>query len=125
MISYIKINKADTVGILNSSLCIIHCVATPLLLSFGSGFLSNPFLEYLFLIIAFISIYKTTNAVTNRKIVMLLWVAFWGFLFSTLFEDEYSWLQYSSYFFALLIIIGHILNIRHCKKCSVKTENES
>ena len=124
MISFIKNYKADTIGIINSSICVIHCIATPLLLAFGVGFMANPFFKYLFLIIAFLSIFKTTQALTSGKIATLLWVSFWGFSFSTLLEDEYTWLQYSSYCFALLIIIGHIINIRHCKKCSLKTENE-
>lgn len=118
MINITKINKADIVGILSSSICLVHCIATPLLITFGAGLLTNPFIKYLFLIISFVSIFKPTKKITHTKIALLLWISFWGFLFSTLFQEEYNWLHYSGYFFAILIIIGHILNIKHCKQCS-------
>jgi len=113
-----KINKADLIGILSSSICLVHCLATPLLIAFGAGFITNPFFKYLFLIISFVSIFKATENITSKKISLLLWISFWGFLFSTLFQEEYEWLHYTGYLFALLIIIGHVLNIRYCKHCS-------
>ncbi|MEY3416892.1 MAG: hypothetical protein RL711_897 [Bacteroidota bacterium] len=120
-----KINKADLIGILSSSICLVHCVATPLLIAFGAGFITNPFFKYLFLIISFVSIFKATENITSKKISLLLWISFWGFLFSTLFQEEYEWLHYSGYLFAILIIIGHILNIKHCSECSKQNENEN
>jgi len=120
-----KINKADLIGILSSSICLVHCVATPLLIAFGAGFITNQFFTYLFLIISFVSIFKATENITSKKISLLLWISFWGFLFSTLFQEEYEWLHYSGYLFASLIIIGHILNIKHCRECSKLNENEN
>ena len=120
-----KINKADLIGILSSSICLVHCVATPLLIAFGAGFITNPFFKYLFLIISFVSIFKATENITSKKISLLLWISFWGFLFSTLFQEESEWLHYSGYLFAILIIIGHILNIKHCRECSKQNENEN
>jgi len=117
MINATKINKADIIGVLSSSICLVHCIATPLLIAFGAGFLTNPFFKYLFLFISFIAIFKATEKITHSKIALLLWVSFCGFLFSTLFQEKYHWLHYSGYLFALLIITGHILNIIHCKKC--------
>ena len=125
MISFSKINKADFIGIISSTLCLMHCIATPLLIAFGAGFITNPFFKYLFLIISFLSIFKATENITSKKISLLLWISFWGFLFSTLFQEEYEWLHYSGYLFAILIIIGHILNIKHCRECSKQNENEN
>ena len=120
-----KINKADLIGILSSSICLVHCVATPLLIAFRAGFITNPLFKYLFLIISFVSIFKATENITSKKISLLLWISFWGFLFSTLFQEEYEWFHYSGYSFAILIIIGHILNIKHCRECSKLNENEN
>ena len=120
-----KINQADLIGILSSSICLVHCLATPLLIAFGAGFITNPFFKYLFLIISFVSIFKATENITRRKISLLLWISFWGFSFSTLFQEEYEWMHYSGYLFAILIIIGHILNIKHCRECSKLNENEN
>lgn len=45
-----KINKADLIGIASSTICLVHCIATPLLIAFGAGFITNPVFKYLFLI---------------------------------------------------------------------------
>lgn len=117
--------KADIAGILSSSFCLVHCVATPFLVSFGAGFLTNPFFRYLFLTISFVSIFKATKNLSSRKIALLLWISFLGFLFCTLFQEAYEWLHYPGYLFAILIIIGHLLNIKHCSECSKQSENEN
>jgi hypothetical protein len=125
MINLFKIYKADLIGILSTSICLMHCIATPILIAFGADFITNPFFKYLFLIISFVSIFKATENVTSTKIALLVWVAFWGFLFSTLFQEEYYWLHYSGYFFAILIIVGHILNIEHCRQCVNHNHNQN
>jgi hypothetical protein len=116
-----KYKKADLIGILSSSICLVHCITTPLLVIYGISFLTNPVFKYFFLIISFVSIFKATENSTNYKISILLWLSFFGFLFSTMFHEEYHWLDYCEYLFAVLIIIGHILNIKHCKNC--KSDN--
>jgi len=89
MINTFNINKADLTGILSSSICLVHCIATPLLIAFGAGFMTNPFFKYLFLIISFAAVFKATEKVTHTKIALFLWVSFLGFLLSTLFQEEY------------------------------------
>jgi len=118
MINSTKINKADIIGILSSSICLVHCIATPILIVCTDSCCENPVLKCLFIVISFISIFKATEKITHTKIALLLWISFLGFLFSTLFQEEYNLLHYSGYFFAILIIIGHILNIKYCKQCS-------
>ncbi|MCA4900050.1 MAG: MerC domain-containing protein [Bacteroidota bacterium] len=125
MISASKINKADLIGILSSSLCLVHCIAMPFLIAFGAGFITNPIFKYLFLIISFLSIFKATENINNTKISLLLLVSFWGFLFSNLFEEDFRWLEYTGYFFGILTIIGHLLNMKYCKHCSNHNEDES
>jgi MerC mercury resistance protein len=125
MIKRIKFNKADLIGIISSSICLVHCLATPLLIGLGMGFISNPFFKYSFLVISFVSIYKATENISNKKIISLLWVSFLGFLFSSILQEEHHWLHYSEYLFALLIILGHILNIRYCRSCVKQDKNEN
>ncbi len=125
MVKTSKINKADIIGILSSSICLVHCIATPFLIIYGIGFMTNPIFKYLFLILSFVSIFKATENVQHTKIAALLWVSFWGFLFSNLFHEEYHWLDYFEYLFAGLIIIGHILNIKYCKQCPQKAKYEN
>jgi hypothetical protein len=120
-----KYNFADLIGIVSASICLVHCIATPLLIVFGAAFITNPAFKYLFLIISFASIFKATENVTSTKITVLFWVAFWGFLLSILFQEEYEWLHYTSYLFTILIIVGHILNMKHCNECSKQNDNEN
>lgn len=125
MINTKKYNYADFVGIASSSICLVHCIATPILIVCTKNCCDeNPVLKYTFLIVAFISIFKTTENATKTKTALLLWVSFWGFLFSTLFQEEYNWLHYLAYFFSASIIVGHILNIKYCKQCKNNNCNE-
>lgn len=118
-----KYNKSiytDSIGIISSTLCLVHCIATPLLIALGFGYFSTPFITYIFLIIAFIAIYKTTKNNKHIKNSSFLWTSFWGFVFSNLLKEEFEFLHYFEYFFGFLIIIGHINNIRICKKCNTE-----
>jgi len=118
MNKWLKISWSDFIGILSSSLCLIHCLATPILITVGIGFLDNHLTTYFFLVISFLSIYKATQNCKKPKISFLLWGSFFGFLFSTLLHQYFEWLHTLSYLFAIAIIYGHILNIKHCKSCN-------
>jgi hypothetical protein len=111
---------ADYIGIVGTSICFVHCIATPLLITIGASFFTSAIFKYCFLIIAFVSIFKATEKTTSLKIGLLLWFAFWGFTFSILFEEYHHWLHYTSYCFSILIITGHCLNIKHCNQCNGK-----
>lgn len=117
MINSEKYNRADAIGIGISSLCLLHCIATPVLIALGAAFFTQPAVTYLFLATSFTAVFKATEYSTNTKITLLLWISFWGFMFSILFEEEYFLLHYTTYFFSVLVILGHILNIKHCKSC--------
>lgn len=119
-----KINKADLIGILSSSICLVHCVATPLLVLFSVNIFTNPAFDLLFLFVALGSIFKATQNTSNIKIALLLWFSFVGFMIATLFHDFFEWLHYLGYLFALLLIIGHLLNIKNCNKCSSNNDNK-
>ena len=110
MNSAYKINKADFIGVLSSSVCLVHCLATPLLIAFGAGVISSPLVKYLFLIFSFSAVISTTKHQKFTKIAILLWISFLGFLFSNLLQEHYHYLHYTGCFFAILLIIGHLLN---------------
>jgi len=56
--SYIKYSKADIVGIIASSICIIHCVLTPLIVIVFSEVIKEKYelLNYFFLLISLVSV---------------------------------------------------------------------
>jgi hypothetical protein len=89
----------------------------PLLLAVGLSVASEPAVSYLFLVISFFSVYRATRHTTAMRIALLLWGAFWGLFFSTLFHEEYPFLHFAMYVFAVSLIAGHVLNIRYCRSC--------
>jgi hypothetical protein len=116
MIQTKKIYWADKLGAISAFLCIIHCLAVPTLLALGISFLGNPIVAFLFIIIAFISIYKATNGKLTKGINVFLWVAFIGFVISILLEERAEIFEYGMFLFSTLIIFGHFYNIRNCLK---------
>jgi len=111
-----KIKLADFIGITSASVCMVHCVATPLLITLGVGFFTEPIIKYLFLFIAFISIYKATENLNSPKLIFFLWASFGGFLLSTVLHEHHEFFEYAGYLFSILVILAHILNIQHYKK---------
>jgi membrane-associated HD superfamily phosphohydrolase len=109
-----KIYWADKLGATSAFICIIHCLTVPTFLALGIGFLSNPIITFLFISIAFISIYKTTKGNFSKGISIFLWVAFTGFLISTLLEERAEIFEYTMFIFSSLIILGHFYNMRYC-----------
>jgi hypothetical protein len=116
MIQTNKIYWADKLGAISAFICIIHCLAVPTFLAMGIGFLSNPIIAFLFIIIAFFSIYKATKGKFSKGINVFLWVAFIGFVISILLEERAEIFEYGMFIFSILIIVGHIYNMRNCLK---------
>ncbi|WP_188374539.1 MerC domain-containing protein [Winogradskyella haliclonae] len=116
MITTKKIYWADKLGIASALLCIVHCLAAPLLMTIGVGFLNNPVIAILFILIAFVSIYKTTKRKFFKGVSILLWMAFTGFVMSIMLEERAEIFEFTMYISSLCIIIGHLYNIKHCPK---------
>lgn len=111
-----KIYWADKLGAISAFLCIIHCLAIPAFLALGVSFLNNPIIAFLFVLTAFISIYNTTKGKFTKGISLYLWFSFIGFVGSIIFEERAEIFEYTMFIFSLLIILGHLYNIRNCLK---------
>ncbi|MBF8151144.1 MerC domain-containing protein [Winogradskyella sp. F6397] len=116
MIQTKQINWADKLGAFSALLCIVHCLAVPALLTMGMGFISNPIIAYLFIFIAFFSIYKATNGRFLKPVSIFLWLAFTGFVISMLLEDQAEVFEYTMFLSSGLIILGHLYNMKYCSK---------
>ncbi|HHP7242647.1 MAG TPA: MerC family mercury resistance protein [Cyclobacteriaceae bacterium] len=104
---------ADKLVAVSAFLCIIHCLAVPTLLALGLGFLGNPIISYLFITIAFISIFNATkNKVLEGKSIFL-WSAFVGFVLSLFFEEKSKLFEYGTYLFSIAIIVGHLMRMKY------------
>ena len=68
--------KPDSIGVIASTLCLIHCIATPLIFIAQSCSITHynsvptwwGYIDYLFLIISFFAVYRST------KITSLKWI---------------------------------------------------
>lgn len=114
-------NKADYIGILGSALCIVHCVAMPVL-ALGSslghehhahiGFLS---LDYFFILVNAVAVYFATRDHKSVFVKVLLWSALLIFAVSLVFEERHIIFQWLGYFGSALLIIGHLINLYLCQ----------
>lgn len=126
------LNKPDTLGAFASTLCMLHCLATPFIFiahtcSLG-GCASAPAwwrsLDYLFLIISFFAVYRSTKVTTKKIMKPMLWIS-WIALFITVMNEKINWLPLSEnvmYVVAFTLVALHLFNLSFCQckidKCS-------
>lgn len=120
----LKINS-DLIGVCASTLCTIHCLATPFL------FLATActktccsgaptwwlWIDYAFLLISFFAVYRSTKTTTKSWIKPTLWFA-WSALFAFIFLEQNTELHLSNYYkysAASLLTIVHIYNLKYCQ----------
>lgn len=115
-------SSIDTVGILASSICAIHCLLLPMILSMsafgGFVFLNNPVLENIFLATsAFVAIGSLlTSYIRHHRKFTAIGILLFGFLFIGLsrfvagFNE--SLLTSSG---AAMVALAHYVNFRLCK----------
>jgi len=111
-----KIYWAYKLGAISAFLCIVHCLTVLILLTLGIGFISNPIIAYLLITIAFVSIYKTINGRFLEPISIFLWLAFIGFFISMQLEAQAEVFDYTMFLFSTFIILGHVYNMKYCRK---------
>ena len=126
----ISLRKPDTIGAIVSTLCVVHCLLTPLLFVAQSYTATHsheaPFwwknLDYLFILISVIAVYESTKKSTNKLIKAGLWMS-WIMLFLLILNEKLVWIELDeiiTYCVALTLSMLHIYNLNSCQ---CKTEN--
>ena len=126
----ISLRKPDTIGAIVSTLCVVHCLLTPLLFVAQSYTATHsheaPFwwknLDYLFILISIIAVYESTKKSTNKLIKAGLWMS-WIILFLLILNEKLVWIELDeiiTYSVALTLSILHIYNLNYCQ---CETEN--
>ena len=121
----LSLKKPDTIGAIASSLCVIHCLMTPLLFavqSYSSVHLNTaPLwwknLDFLFLTISVFAVYRSTKNSTNTKVKYALWLS-WTLLFLLIVNEKTAWkdlAEVTTYIAALVLAIFHIYNLNYCQ----------
>ena len=122
--------KTDKFGIIASILCMIHCIATPFLFlaksCSASCCESSPAwwtsIDYLFLLISFFAIYKSSMNTSKTWVKYAMWIS-WIFLFAILSNETFHFFplfEYAIYFPAMMLVIFHTYNLKYCQ-CNTET----
>tara|TARA_B110000971_G_C19853323_1_gene428186 strand:+ start:356 stop:763 length:408 start_codon:yes stop_codon:yes gene_type:complete len=120
----LKINS-DLIGASASTLCTIHCLATPFIFLASSCSKSccsgAPswwlWLDYCFLIISFFAVYSSTKSTSKLWIKPALWASYLG-LFTFIFIEHNTQLYLSDFYkysAALTLATLHIYNLKYCQ----------
>lgn len=125
--------KSDILGTFASSLCLIHCIATPFLFIAQAGSVTccdGPpewwkFMDYFFLAVSFFAIYWTTKTTTIKWMTPMLWLS-WSVLAAIILNEKLELFHLPEaviYVPAITLVVLHLYNRKHCKcttdKCCV------
>ncbi|MCR1024280.1 MerC domain-containing protein [Cellulophaga baltica] len=125
--------KSDILGTLASTLCLLHCVATPFLFLAQAGsaaFTHSPptwwkFMDYFFLALSFIAIQWTAKTTTIKWLVTMLWLSLLA-LAAILLNEKLKLIALPEaviYIPAIALAMLHLYNRKYCKcnadKCCV------
>lgn len=111
--------KADYIGIAGSVLCLIHCLAAPVLVmtsnllrddTLRAGFLS---LDYVFIAVNIIAVYFATRHHSSSIIRTALWSFLLLFAIGLILEDVSPAFEYIAYAASAGLVISHLVNLRH------------
>ena len=126
----ISLRKPETIGAIVSTLCVVHCLLTPLLFVAQSYTATHSHearfwwknLDYLFILISIIAVYESTKKSTNKLIKAGLWMS-WIMLFLLILNEKLVWIELDeiiTYCVALTLSMLHIYNLNYCQ---CETEN--
>ena len=116
----------DTVGAINSSLCVAHCFATPFLfltqaqtslVELSSVPLWWQLLNYVFIVISFFAVNRTVKNSSNQLVKSLLWAS-WVFLSALILNEEFEIMhmpELLTYFAGISLASLHIYNLKYCQ----------
>ncbi|WP_299665834.1 MerC domain-containing protein [uncultured Polaribacter sp.] len=126
--------KSDILGTFASSLCLVHCIATPFIFVAQTSLATCckttanwwGFIDIFFLTISFYAIYWSTKSTTVKWIQFALWLS-WCLLTIIIVNEKlalFSIPEIAIYFPAFALVILHLYNRKYCKcnvdKCCVK-----
>lgn len=124
---------SDAIGVSASFLCIVHCLALPVLMSFGifvqigsngprhfglkyqHAHFGWHRLDVLFVAIALWAVYVTVKNTHSLLIKIGLWCSLTVFSFATLLHDKFYGMYFVSFAASMMLIIFHILNWKYYK----------
>ena len=122
----LTIQHPDTIGAINSSICVIHCFATPFLfLTQAQTSLVEPstvplwwqLLNYVFIVVSFFAVNRTVKNSSNQLVKSLLWVT-WVLLSTLILNEQFEIMhmpELLTYFAGISLASLHIYNLKYCQ----------
>ncbi len=119
------LQKPDTFGVLASTLCVIHCVMTPLIFIAHTSCINGcevapswwRYLDYVFLIISFLAVRQSAKNTSLNFMKPSLWIS-WVTLCALIINEKnqlVSLPEIITYIVALLLAALHIYNRKFCR----------
>ncbi|KXH84335.1 MerC domain-containing protein [Chryseobacterium kwangjuense] len=103
----------DAVGISAAVLCLIHCIAFPLLMIIPLGISHNPYIDLAFLTIGAVVVYKVTKSMTRIWLKAIFWVSIILISISVLADFIFEVHIPLIYAGAAGLITGHLINFKN------------
>lgn len=121
----LTLQKSDSIGVLASTLCMIHCFATPFIFiaqtCSASCCQTAPnwwrWVDYFFLVISFFAVYRSTQTTSKKWIKIFFWIN-WGCLFIVILNERIEFIHLPkkvTYIVASTLVIIHLYNKRYCQ----------
>ena len=117
--------KTDKLGIAASTLCMIHCIATPFLFIAKScseacceaspNWWSS--LDFVFLVVSFFAIYQSSKNTSKAWMKYAMWTT-WLALCVVLLTEKlhfYTLFEHVIYVPAMTLVILHVYNLKYCQ----------
>ncbi len=114
--------KSDLLGILASSLCLIHCLIGPIVVLLGYSFMEPDgwhIWDFIFLMISAIAIFTASRNHTPSWIKKGLWISFAVLSMAIFFSHDNLLFNVISWIAAAGLVVFHVFNIRHSRSCPV------
>jgi hypothetical protein len=117
--------SSDLIGATASTLCTIHCMATPFLFfastctksCCNSAPLWWIWIDYAFLFISLFAVYKSTKNSSKFRIKVILWGSWMALSFFIFMEQntQLNLADYYKYSSALSLAFFHVYNLKYCQ----------
>ncbi len=117
--------SSDLIGATASTLCTIHCMATPFLFfastctksCCNSAPLWWIWIDYAFLFISLFAVYKSTKNSSKFWIKVILWGSWMALSFFIFMEQitQLNLADYYKYSSALSLAFFHVYNLKYCQ----------
>jgi hypothetical protein len=103
-------STGDGLGILNSALCLVHCLAMPVFIAVGASFMQHPSVTWGFIALAFLAVRSAVRSRNNPMMAMLLGIGWGVFAAGMALEGVHPLMESLTYVGSALLILGHVLN---------------